>query len=254
MRIALLDSGIGGLGILSVCLNVFPDCKIDYLADTLYAPFGTQNAGILYNRLNDDIAFLRSRKADLIILACNTASALLADEKKDGHILGIEPDVKRALAEARGQILVFSTPITAASALLQNTAKREARVKIIADKYLAPLIECYAPDFARVMPYFIRLASREGECGGIVLGCTHYLFLQEHIRKTFPGVKIFNYEKTLTGQLLKLKNKFSPLPSADKVINLMFTGNTINLAGVNIAYGIAPRHKIFSSSIKITLT
>jgi len=159
MRIGLIDSGIGGLNILSLCLKVFEDCTYDYLADTLYAPFGNLNPNFLYRRLLADIDFLAKRKNDLIILACNTASSLIGDTLQ--NVIGIKPDIATACKSSKGKILVLSTPITASSAWLQSVVCKNDRIKLIGNAYLAPLIECYAPAYEIIMPYFMQLIKQE---------------------------------------------------------------------------------------------
>ncbi len=249
MRIGLIDSGIGGLNILSLCLKVFDDCSYDYLADTLYAPFGTQNTAFLTKRLLADIEFLASRNADLIILACNTASCLMGDSLP--NIIGIQPDIAQACKGTQGKVLVLSTPITARFAALSNTAMHNARIKLIGDAYLAPLIECYAPDFDKVMPYFLQLIEKDLDCKAIVLGCTHYLFLQKHIHKALPYIDIYSYENSLTNNLFLLKNRFSSIHSSQRVINLLFTSSANIYSAIEIAKQACPKYKIFSAIVKI---
>lgn len=249
MRIALLDSGIGGLSILPLCLEVFPDCTYDYLADILYAPFGTQNRENLLNRLLADIAFLQERKPDLIVLACSSASALLTGLKNE-LVVGIELDIKTALQKAEREIAIFSTPITAGDPRHIKHILHSDRVCWIADRYLASLLECYAPNFEKVMPYFINLLPTNATA--IILGCTHYLFLQDYIKIQAPDVEIFSYSDKLTKRLIKLKAQKLHNTNTEKCINLLFTSKADPEVYLSLAHKIAPSHKLIASFVKIS--
>lgn len=250
MRIGLIDSGIGGFNILSLCLKVFDDCEYLYLADTLYAPYGSQNPGFLYSRLIANIKFLRERQADLIILACSTACAILAC-RAIPNVLVIEPDITFAEKQTKGKILIFSTPITSLSSRLQTLARDNKNIKLVGDAYLAPLIECYAPNFDRVMPYFLQLLVQDSDCKSIVLGCTHYLFLSNYIKHVLPNVDVYGYELGLKAKLLQAKRSYLCAQSCKKTINLLFTSSINMHSAVEIAHTICPEYKIFNAIVKI---
>ena len=255
MKIALIDSGIGGLNTLFLCTKIFPNCDIDYLADTLYAPFGTQRRENLLTRLKNDIDYLINKSASIIILACNSATTLLIKDLAQNHsvpIIGVEPDIDTARLHTSGDILVFSTPITKSSKRVAYLVNKEERIKLISDRYLASMIEEAAPNFENVMPYFLSLFKPYINFEGIVLGCTHYLYLQDEISKAFPHIKIFNYENTLISNLSKYKSKFNQITcNPNPIINILST-KPINLnIYIKILTKFAPRNKIIDTFVKI---
>lgn len=255
MKIALIDSGIGGLNTLAVCNKLFSQCSFDYLADTLYAPFGTQNEDFLYSRLKRDIEFLIDRGANLIIIACNSATTILVEDLFLSYkipIIGVEPDIITAKRQTKGNVLIFSTPLTKSSKRMQKLIHNDERMHIVSDKALASIIESEAPYFDNVMPYFLSLIDDDFDFEGIVLGCTHYLFLEPLIKEVFSGKKIYNFEKSLEANLSKYlaKHKIKSNFSGNN-LNLLYT-KEINLdCYINIIGKLTPNLKIISTLVKI---
>ncbi len=178
MHISLLDSGIGGLTLLNEMIARFPHCHYTYFADTYAHPYGTKSLDYLSLRINGIVDLLVERGADVIVLACNTASsvALTALQKECAvPVLGVAP-IASPLKE---KTLILCTPLTAKSEKLKTYVKDGAVV--YANACLAPLIERYSSDLTRLKPYLEYELSPYRGVERAVLGCTHYVYLEEEI-------------------------------------------------------------------------
>ena len=114
--IGVFDSGIGGLTVLKKIIEILPNENYIYYADTDNVPYGTKPKDEVKKYINDAVDFLISKKVKAIVIACNTATAIAAEElrkKYDIPIIGIEPAAKPAV-QNRGEkrVLIMATPTT----------------------------------------------------------------------------------------------------------------------------------------------
>ena len=184
MRIGVIDSGIGGLTLLSRLTKEFRGNDFIYFGDTLNAPYGNKPREFIISRVREICTLLVKRKVDIIVLACNTASVTALDVLKsefDIPILGVKP------AFMGEKDIILCTPLTAKSSYIEMA--REKGCFIIEEPTLASEIESVAP-------YFCALESR---VSGILfpyrdsilhLACTHYVFLKTIIKEIFPNIEI----------------------------------------------------------------
>ena len=93
--IGFYDSGVGGLNILKKTISQINDLNFIYVADNLNLPYGGKSDDFILNRSLEIVAFLIKEKANTIVLACNTATAISIDflrkKYKDINFIGIEP-------------------------------------------------------------------------------------------------------------------------------------------------------------------
>lgn len=191
--IGVFDSGIGGLTVVREILRRLPKENIIYLGDTARVPYGTKSSRtvIAYSRSN--AAFLTEKGIKLLVVACNTASAValpFLSSELDIPVVGvIEPGAKRAAMVTRTRnVGVIGTPST-----VNSSAYKKA-------------LEGISPDIvvhSKACPLFVPLADEgwtEGEVSELiarkylepfkvlgidvlVLGCTHYPLLKPTIQK-----------------------------------------------------------------------
>ncbi len=208
--IGIFDSGYGGLTIFKEIEKKLPQYDFVYLGDNARTPYGERSQNIIYKYTTQAIDYLFSRDCDLIILACNTASALalrkiqqeyLPERHKAKNVLG----VIRPLAEEVGElsknskVAVLGTTSTVESgSYIEEFENIDRNIKVIqqACPLLVPLIEQSkenSPETSIVLMEYMRPVKKE-EPGVVVLGCTHYGFLQSAIQNffgdntTFPGL------------------------------------------------------------------
>ena len=115
--IGFYDSGVGGLNILKKTLSQINDLNFIYVADNLNLPYGGKSSNFILNRSLEIVAFLIKEKANTIVLACNTATAISIDflrkKYKNINFIGIEPALKTAFSkEKEREVLLLVTDLT----------------------------------------------------------------------------------------------------------------------------------------------
>ena len=129
MRIALFDSGIGGLTVLSHARRVLPSEEFLFFADRDHVPYGTKSVPAVRGYVREAFRFLVEKQgADAVVVACNTATSVAVDEMRrlyEVPIIGMEPAVKKALAQdGERRVLVTATPITINGEKLRRLVSR----------------------------------------------------------------------------------------------------------------------------------
>lgn len=202
-KIGILDSGIGGLTICSYIFRVMPDVNILYYADTLNAPYGSRSRAEVYAAVRAGVSYLFDAGCDEVVIACNTATTTCIGELRGEFskpIIGTEPELKNALNGAEKPLLL-ATPLTYENIKNDSfeTADTTSLSKIIEESVFCEKIR---KDIA------CALVSESRK--KVVLGCTHYLYLEKLLScKTYDGgrgvanraksVLIANYRKTRRG-------------------------------------------------------
>jgi glutamate racemase len=199
--IAVFDSGIGGLTVVSALRRELPGEDIVYLGDTARVPYGGKSRATI-ERYSEEIASLLVHEgAKMVVVACNTASALGLGRLRDAldvPVEGvIEPGVAAALAATRsGHVAVLGTKATIGSgayAEALRAARPDIRVTSVACPLLVPLVEEGMFDDevtdAVLARYLAPVLS--GDADSLVLGCTHYPLLTRAIaRAAGPGIRL----------------------------------------------------------------
>jgi glutamate racemase len=197
--IGIFDSGYGGLTILNHIRQRLPQYNYLYLGDNARAPYGTRSFDVIYEYTLQAVNYLHQQGCDLIILACNTASAkaLRTIQQNDINpdklrVLGvIRPTVEVVPTRTRtNHIGVLATPGTVASdSYVIELHKQNADLSITqqACPMWVPLIESgehlsEGADYF-VEKYLTELLEKDPKIDTIILGCTHYPLLQEKIEK-----------------------------------------------------------------------
>ena len=201
MRIALFDSGIGGLTVLSHARRVLPSEEFLFLADRDHVPYGTKTEEEVRGYVRDAVTFLiEEQGADAVLIACNTATSVAAEEMRniyDVPIIGMEPAVKKALAQdAERRVLVAATPITVRGEKLRRLIEEydtNHLIDLVAlprlvqfaerEEFVSPRVEEYL--WNALAPFdLIRYSS-------IVLGCTHFNYFKDTLRRILPKTMHF---------------------------------------------------------------
>jgi glutamate racemase len=196
MKIGIMDSGIGGLTVLKECLAQLPAHEFLYYADSDHAPYGSKSPEVVYQLTEQVVDNLIELGAEIIVLACNTATSAAAAglrAKYDIPIIGMEPAIKPALAAAGNKrVLVTATDLTLKQPKFRNlidTLDAKLRVDYVPLTELVAFAE--AGDFSRntVFPYLTdKLADFcPAEYGSVVLGCTHFPLFKEYFAEFFPA-------------------------------------------------------------------
>ncbi len=200
--IAVFDSGFGGLTVLRELLPLLPGSRFLYLGDTARLPYGAKSQQTIARYALSSAAFLLAQGAEMLVVACNTASALALDELKGAlpiPVVGvIEPGAKAAAGLAPGaaaaSVLVLATAATVqAAAYTRACAALGLAVYEKSCPLLVPLVEegwVDHPVTAEVLRIYLAEALAEAPgVNTLVLGCTHYPLIKPLIARTLAELK-----------------------------------------------------------------
>lgn len=186
--VGIFDSGVGGLTVLKEIVKALPQEDTIYLGDTARVPYGTKSPETVTRYALEITRFLVSRDIKLLVVACNTASAVCIDVLRsefDIPIIGvIEPGARRAAAVTRsGRVGVIGTEGTIRSSAYAKAIKRvnpDIEVVTRACPLFVPLAEegWVDNEVARLAAEAYLGDLRAGGVDTLVLGCTHYPLLK----------------------------------------------------------------------------
>jgi glutamate racemase len=225
--IGVFDSGIGGLSVLQALQKELPHERFVYLADNAHAPYGEKSEAHVSLRTHAAAEFLLGRyQIKALVVACNTATAAAIHELRLQHpalpVVGLEPALKPALTLSHTRrIGVMATRGTVGSdkfARLLTSVKNEAQFEVQACNGLALAIEqCALPDHAVAAQEEIahlvktytgamgQFGSAPGEIDTLVLGCTHYVFIEPVLRQLLgPHVNLVSTGEAVARQTRRL--------------------------------------------------
>ena len=202
MKIGILDSGVGGLTVLRSCLREMPNHDYLYFADSENAPYGVKSKEEVGRLTCEAVEFLIGKGANVIVIACNTATSVAAEmlrEKYDVPIIGMEPAIKPALDISRAsgkRVLVTATELTLKGEKFLNLVDNLDGDDIIDFCSLSELVE-YAEEAEfreeMIVPYLKWMLSSYdlNDYGSVVLGCTHFPLFKSMFADVLPeGVEI----------------------------------------------------------------
>jgi len=191
--IGVFDSGVGGLTVVKQLMKKLPSESIIYFGDTARIPYGTKSEEIVQRFALEDSAFLLEKQVKMIVVACNTASAValkMLRNALDVPVIGvIEPGARAAVDYTRnGKIGVIGTAGTIRSGSYRReilNLTQEAQIISQPCPLFVPLVEeGWIEDEATYL-----IARRhlqpiiENKVDTLILGCTHYPLLKNVIRK-----------------------------------------------------------------------
>jgi glutamate racemase len=212
--IGVFDSGLGGLSVLAAIARALPRADLTYLADTAHVPYGNKDDSFIRGRVLAIGRHLVARGCDVIVVACNTATAAavqaLRAELRGIPVVGVEPGVKPAAqGSATRRIAVLVTESTAKSQRLARLVAEHApgvEVHIESCPGWATRVETLQLDGAfaaeveaRIAPLLAAGADR------LVLGCTHYAFLAPVLAPLVDGrAQLVDVAEAVARQVVRL--------------------------------------------------
>jgi glutamate racemase len=240
--IGIFDSGVGGLSVLREIQGGYPAENLIYIADQDHVPYGNRSRYEVLGYSEGITRYLLSREAKLIVVACNTASAVgLAELRKkfpDLPFVGLEPAVKPAAeSTSSGVVGVLATPATFQGELYASTVERFARgVKILQDTCpgLVDQIEESKIDHPETREILERALTPMLEAGvdEIVMGCTHYPFVIPLIREIVGDkIRVIDPAPAIARQAGRLLEQFDLKTAGDNAGETIFltTGDPIKM-------------------------
>ncbi|WP_108858701.1 glutamate racemase [Ruegeria sp. Alg231-54] len=216
MAVGIFDSGLGGLTVLNAAQKRLPDVDFLYFADSAHAPYGVRDAENIYGLTRKAVNDLWNRGCDLVILACNTASAAaLRRMQEEGvpegkRVLGVFVPLIEALTErqwgdnspprevAVKHVALFATPATVSSRAFQRElAFRAIGVDVEAQACGGVVDAIEDGDMilaeALVRSHVDALKRKMPEPQAAILGCTHYPLMAETFQRALgPDVQVYS--------------------------------------------------------------
>lgn len=190
--IGIFDSGIGGLSVFREIKKLLPEEKYIYFSDNAHCPYGEKSKDYIIDRARKITDFMLEQGADVIVVACNTATAAAIKTLREEYsvsFIGMEPAIKPAAALTRtGVVGVLATAGTLKADKYKDTKGRHAEDVIVVEhigKGFVELVESgetVGPKAEATVTESLEPLLDAG-ADTIVLGCTHYPFLSETISK-----------------------------------------------------------------------
>ncbi len=216
MAVGIFDSGLGGLTVLNAAQKRLPDVDFLYFADSAHAPYGVRDAEDIFNLTRNAVQDLWDRGCNLVILACNTASAAALRRMQEAgvpegkRVLGVFVPLIEALTERQWgdnspprevqvqHVALFATPATVSSRAFQRElAFRAIGVDVEAQACGGVVDAIEEGDMilaeALVRSHVDALKRKMPEPQAAILGCTHYPLMAETFQQALgPDVKVYS--------------------------------------------------------------
>jgi glutamate racemase len=225
MAVGVFDSGLGGLTVLDACQKRLPDVPFVYFGDNKHAPYGVRDADDIFEKTTAAVERLWDAGCDLVILACNTASAAALRRMqeswipKDKRVLGVFVPLIEALTErqwgdnspprevAVKHVALFATPATVRSRAFQRElAFRAIGVDVEAQACGGVVDAIEEGDMilaeALVRSHVDALTRKMPEPDAAILGCTHYPIMESIFQDALgENVKVFSQANLVAASL-----------------------------------------------------
>jgi len=198
-QIGVFDSGVGGLTVLRELRQQLPHESILYLGDTARLPYGTRSASDILHFVRQILTWMMKRQVKMVIMACNTSSALALEQVQQEFpipILGLIHPAGRAAASIGRRIGVIATPATVASDAYRQAileANAHCQVWQVACPQFVPLIEqnCIHDAQTRRIARNYLTPLLEADIDTLVYGCTHYPHLAPVLESLLPSTLVY---------------------------------------------------------------
>ncbi|MBZ4022792.1 glutamate racemase [Rhodobacter sp. TJ_12] len=254
MAVGVFDSGLGGLTVHRAVSKRLPDMAFVYYGDNEHAPYGVRDAEDIFNLTCKGVERLWDEGCDLVILACNTASAAALKRMqetwipKDKRVLGVFVPLIEALTErqwgdnspprevAVKHVALFATPATVASRAFQRElAYRAIGVDVEAQPCGGVVDAIEAGDEilaeALVKSHVEALKRRMPHPEAAILGCTHYPLMQDAFQQALgPQVKVYSQASLVAESLADYLERRPAFRGAGTVSKYLTTGDPASVS------------------------
>jgi len=201
--VGIFDSGIGGLSVLREIRSMLPFQPLIYIADQAHVPYGKRSLEQIKTYSFAITRFLINQGARLIVVACNTASAVALKDLREAHphlpFVGMEPAVKPGVEKTATKVVgVLATPATFQGKLYHTLVERFAGDVTLLKDTCPGLVEAIehgdwnSPQTKTILKRAL-LPMLEKQADTIILGCTHFPFAIPAIREIVgPDIRIID--------------------------------------------------------------
>ena len=249
MAVGVFDSGLGGLTVLNAVSKALPETPFVYYGDNAHAPYGVRDADDVYDLTTTGVERLWAEGCDLVILACNTASAAALRRMQetwipeDKRVLGVFVPLIEALTErqwgdnspprevAVKHVALFATPATVSSRAFQRElAFRAIGVDVEAQPCGGVVDAIEDGDLilaeALVRSHVEALKRRMPHPEAAVLGCTHYPLMEEIFQDALgPDVKVYSQANLVADSLADYLERHPDMHGVGSTSAFLTTGD-----------------------------
>ncbi|MBR1559511.1 MAG: glutamate racemase [Clostridia bacterium] len=210
--IGFFDSGVGGVSVLHEARRIMPNENYLFYGDNAHAPYGPRPLEEIRALSAAGIGLLLERGVKAVVIACNTATSAYAEIVRAQHpelpIIGMEPALKPAhFARHGGKVIVLATAATLKLEKFERLMARYGDEAIpVVGEGLVELVEngrAQTPEAAARVRALLEPYS-DKQIDAVVLGCTHYPYLREHVQAVLPHAQIFDGRE---GTAMRLKSQ-----------------------------------------------
>lgn len=254
MAVGIFDSGLGGLTVYREINALMPDLPVVYLGDNAHAPYGVRDADDIFELTCAGVSRLFEAGCDLVILACNTASAAALRRMQEGwvpedkRVLGVFVPLIEALTERQWgdnsaprevnvkHVALFATPSTVASRAFQRELSFRAIGVDVETQPCGGLVDALeVGDLilaeALVKSHVDALLRRMPKPEAAVLGCTHYPMMAEAFQEALgPNVKVFSQGSIVAESLKDYLSRHAEMFGKGKTSGFLTTGNPASIS------------------------
>ncbi len=249
MAVGIFDSGLGGLTVLDKVERALPDVPFVYYADHAHNPYGVRDADDIYELTTKACAAIFERGCDLVILACNTASAAALRRMqenwvpRDKRVLGVFVPMIEALTErqwgdnspprevAVKHVALFATPATVRSRAFQRELAFRAIGVDVEAQACAGVVDAIEEGDMELAEALVRshveaLKRKMPDPQAAVLGCTHYPLVEQVFQDALGSdVKVFSQPDLVAPALSDYLSRRPEFIGSGKEAMFLTTGN-----------------------------
>lgn len=201
--IGFFDSGLGGLTSVPVLKRALPNEKVLYFGDTARTPYGSKSPETVCKFSAQIVDYLVSKNVKLIVIACNTVTAMALDMLRERHpdvpIVGvIDPTARRVAADNALNVGIIGTKVTIESGVYAERIHElnpEISTYSLACPAFVPLIEegiINNEIMDLTIKYYMDDFVKDNRIDSLILGCTHYPLIAPNINRLYPELRLYN--------------------------------------------------------------
>src|SRR6056297_2977 len=254
MAVGIFDSGLGGLTVLEAVARRLPDVPFVYYGDNAHTPYGVRGAGDIYDLTTAGVQRLFDAGCDLVILACNTASAAALRRMqehwvpREKRVLGVFVPLIEALTERRWgdnspprevavkHVALFATPATVSSRAFQRElAFRAIGVDVEAQSCGGVVDAIEEGDMiladALVRSHVDALRRKMPQPEAAILGCTHYPLMQDIFQAALgPDVRVYSQASLVAESLADYLTRHPDMYGSGGQSRFLTTGDPLRVS------------------------
>ncbi|MBK1635032.1 glutamate racemase [Rhodovulum adriaticum] len=249
MAVGIFDSGLGGLTVLDAAARRLPEVPFVYFGDNAHAPYGTRDAEDVYQLTTAAVTRLFDAGCDLVILACNTASAAALRRMQESwvpegkRVLGVFVPLIEALTErqwgdnspprevAVKHVALFATPATVASRAFQRELAFRAIGVDVEAQPCGGLVDAIEEGDEMLAEALVRshveaLKRRMPHPEAAILGCTHYPLMEQAFQQALgPQVRVYSQANLVAESLADYLQRHPEMLGAGEQSLFLTTGD-----------------------------